>query len=204
MKGSQGVIVAVGLGMTWAHSSTGFYLSSRSLTKIAMVSFVGVKPGIIIGRSENLKADKLVEVQIPKNAVSNLKLKFALRLGRRLNTFVTDRPTWRPIDSTTGGATLLFRSDIQTPPAELDVGKDEKAVGIPIDTKMFRRRSSSNQACLVNFRVPTAASLSMPTPVSPPICRNDANTAAGHAESGKSRFASARTRKIESDSNVRF
>jgi hypothetical protein len=175
MKSSQGVIVAVGLGIAGALVNW-FYLSSEA-SKIEMVSFIGVKPGILIRRSENIKVGSVVEVHIPKNHVGNLK-KFAFG-WEELNT-VKDRPTWRQIDSDTGGATLLFRSDVQTPPAELDLHSGQMAVGIPVDAKMVVLQLIK-PGTSVTFRVPTAPSLSMPTPVAHPI--SGTTPAAGAATS---------------------
>ena len=71
MKGIQGLIVAVVLGL--AGAAANFYYLNTEAQKKDMVAFIGIKKGVIIGRGDKLTEDKLVKVEIPANHVGNLK-----------------------------------------------------------------------------------------------------------------------------------
>lgn len=159
MKGIQGLIVAAGLGVAGAVLNF-FYLSSKA-RDIEMVSFIGVKPDVIIGRGERLVPDNLVEVEIPKNRVGNLK-DFAFLWGEE--GAVENRTTWRTLTD----GTLLLRSDIKTPPPELELGKDETAMWIPVDSRAFVP-SLVMPGDMVSFRVPALhpGAAMQPTPAAP-------------------------------------
>ena len=71
MKGIQGLIVAIGLGVAGALFNWA-YLASRS-SQDATVSFVGIKEGQTIHRGEVLQDEHLVELSMPERWVGNLK-----------------------------------------------------------------------------------------------------------------------------------
>jgi hypothetical protein len=161
MKGVQGLIIAIFLGLAGAIANY-FYLSSEA-RKIEMVSFIGIKPGVIVGRGERLKADSFVPVEIPKNAVGNLR-DFAFLWTEK--STVENVTTWRPLADGLEG-TLVMRSDIKTPPPELDLGKDETAVWIPVDSRAFVPALLS-PGDMVSFRVPSLRWAAVPTPAGKP------------------------------------
>ena len=80
MKGIQGLIVAVGLGIAGALNWA--YLASRS-SQDATVSFVGIKNGQTVNRGEILRDDHFVELSIPERWVGNLKDFAVLHSGGR-------------------------------------------------------------------------------------------------------------------------
>ena len=67
MKGIQGLIVAVVLGLFGAIANF-FYLNTEAQKK-DMVGFIGVKQGVLIAPGEKLSEDKLVKIEIPANHV---------------------------------------------------------------------------------------------------------------------------------------
>ena len=156
MKGIQGLIVAVGLGVAGALLNF-FYLSSKAHEK-DMVSFIGIKRDVVIGRGERLVPDHLVEVGIPKDAVGNLA-EIAM-LWSELGA-VENRTTWRTLSD----GSLLLRTDLKTPPPELELGKDETAMWIPVDSRAFVP-SLLKPGAMVSFTFP--ADPRAPTRAVPP------------------------------------
>ena len=128
MKGIQGLIVAVGLGILGAILN--FAYLHNEAQKLDLVYFIAVKPDATIARGDKLVADKLVKLGVPKQSVGNLK-DFAI-LYEDLRT-VEGAPVWRTLSE----GSLLLQADLVTPTKELDLGKGEKAMWIPVDTKSF-------------------------------------------------------------------
>jgi hypothetical protein len=158
MKGIQGLIVAVGLGVVGAVLNY-FYLAGEA-KKIQMVSFIGLKPEMIVGRGDRLTADHLVEVRIPESAVGNLR--HVAFLWDELRS-VENTTVWR----TLGDSSLLLRSDIKTPPPELQLGKDETAAWIPVDSRAFVP-SLLLPGDTVSFILPVSRQPGAPTPAPAP------------------------------------
>lgn len=128
MKGIQGVIIAVGLGIAgslfnWA------YLTSRS-SQDATVSFVGIKDGQTVNRGEVLRDEHLVKLSIPERWIGNLK-DFAVLFSARET--VVGRPVWR----TLSGECLLLNDDLKTPPEALKLEEGEQIMWIPVETRTF-------------------------------------------------------------------
>lgn len=151
MKGIQGLIIAVGLGIAGAVAN--FYYLANEAQKVEMVRFIGVKPGVTIARGDKLTESNLVAVEIPKNLVGNL-FEFACKYSE-IND-VLGRYVWRTLDCSDNGSVLLMRSDLKTPPKELELGKGERAIGIPVDARTFVT-SLVNPGDKVSFKVPTLA-----------------------------------------------
>jgi hypothetical protein len=154
MKSIQGLIVAAGLGVAGAVLNY-FYLAGET-QKIAMVSFIGIKPGAVIGRGDRLTTENLTEVRIPKNAVGNLTS--VAFLWDELPT-VENAATWRTLSD----SALLLRSDLKTPPPELELGKEETAMWIPVDARAFVP-SLLMPGDLVSFKVPALHGAAGPPP----------------------------------------
>ena len=89
-----------------------------------------MKPDVKIARGERLKAEDLVKLGIPKQAVGNLK-EYAV-LYDDLHTV-----EGAPVCRTLAEGSLLLQDDLRTPPQDLDLGKGEEAMGIPVDTRTF-------------------------------------------------------------------
>ncbi len=127
MKGIQGLIVAVGLGVCAAILNY-FYLHNES-QKLKMVYFIALKPDKTVVRGERLSADDLEKVGIPEQHVGALPEHAVL---------YSDRATVdnQPVCRTLSGGALLLQDDIRTPlQDQLELGEGEKAIGIPIDTR---------------------------------------------------------------------
>ena len=157
MKGVQGLILAIGLGVAGALFNWAYlYNRSRDVEKI---NFIGIARGVTINRGEVLREDQLVPVGIPERWVGNLK-DFALLYDTRQT--VTGSPVWRTI----GGETLLLAEDLKTPPQELKLGEDEKAMWIPVDTRAFVP-SLVMPGDTVSF-IASRSQMVAPTPAKPP------------------------------------
>ncbi len=134
MKGIQGLIVAIGLGIAGALFNFA-YLAHRS-RDVETVAFIGIKEDKSIGRGELLTEDNLEPVEIPRRWVGKLE-DYAFLWSTRA-TVVGRRP-WRALE----GGTLLMRADLKTPPQELvfgvnlPPGVEERALGVPVDTRKF-------------------------------------------------------------------
>ena len=151
MKGIQGLIIAAGLGVA-AMLLNYFYLAGEA-SKMAMVSFVGIKPDAIVGRGERLIPENLVPVEIPANRVGNLK-DFAFLWSEK--STIENASTWRTLSD----CSLVLRSDIKTPPPELELGPDERAMWIPVDARAFVP-SLVRPGDMVYFKVPAGPQMVM-------------------------------------------
>jgi len=134
MKGIQGLAVAIVLGIVGA-SLNWAYLYSRSKDFVTE-AFIVVKPDVTVERGERLSEDHLEPLYVPLQAVPSFD-RFAVRYADRRT--VTGMSVWR----TLRGGYLLLQDDLKTAPHELNFGKrsptgtEERAVGIPVDTKSF-------------------------------------------------------------------
>ncbi len=128
MKGIQGLILAIGLGVAGALFNWA-YLAGKS-SQETMVSFVGIKGNTTVNHGEILRDEDLVPVRIPLRLVGNLN-NFAVRydgkgsvVGQRVSRNMT-------------GECLLLREDLKTPPQKLDLEEGEDVWWIPVDTRAF-------------------------------------------------------------------
>jgi len=132
MKGSQGLIVAVLLGVFGLALN---YLYLRDRTKgVEMISFVGIKTDTTINPGDLLKEEHLVEVKIPAINVYD---------GRKrddpadLRKFVYQ---YKDIDTVKGiraarpyrGGELVFFADYRTAPRELDLNEGEQLIWVRV------------------------------------------------------------------------
>ncbi len=150
MKGIQGLIIAIGLGIAGAILNFA-YLVTKS-QELEMVDFIGVRPEVTVNRGDRLKEDALQKVSLPRNAAGNLD-KFAFpfsAMGSVKNEIV---------HRTLEGGTLVMRSDLKTPVQDLSFGQDtppgveERAMFVPIDAKKIVP-SLVSPGDLVTFVVP--------------------------------------------------
>ncbi len=134
MKGIHGLILAIGLGIAGALFNFA-YLAQRS-KDVEKVSFIGVKADKAVGLGELLTEDAVEPVDIPRRSVGRLE-DYAVLWSARQTVF--NRGVARPLE----GGSLLLRSDLKTPPRELEFGRnlapgvEERAIGVPIDTRKF-------------------------------------------------------------------
>jgi Flp pilus assembly protein CpaB len=131
MKGVQGILLSIGLGLAGAVCNW-MYLE-RLAGREARVSFIGVRADAQINVGETLREDQLVPINIPKSAVGNLE---------------QVAPQWKDLPLVKGmpsarsfrGGELVMQQDIRTPGAKdlnEKIGKNEVALWIPIDMRTF-------------------------------------------------------------------
>ncbi len=165
MKGTTGIIVAIGLGIAGALANL-FYLYSES-HKVQLVSFIGIKKPVACG--ERLVEDNLLEVKIPQDQARSL-VKYACPWSALKS--VTNETVWRALDNSEG-AVLLLWSDIKTPHKELELGKGERAAYVPLPRNVVT--SQINPGDKVSFKFWNA--VPAPTPA-----RKEPTSASGTAE----------------------
>jgi len=134
MKGIQGLILALGLGIAGALFNWA-YLHQKSMEQ-AMVQFVGIQPNVTVNAGEKLTEEHLAPVAIPAGSVGNLK-DFAYLWETRSS--LVGRPVYRTL---TGGS-LVLRDDLKTPPPELvfaenlPPGEEERVLWVPVASNSF-------------------------------------------------------------------
>jgi Flp pilus assembly protein CpaB len=128
MKGMPGLAIACFLGLL-AAGLNWFYLDHKS-REFQKVSFVSVAPDTQIHIGETFTASHFAEMPVPEVAARKLEAVAVL---------------WKDLDTVVGmnavrefsGEELLLRKDLETPPAELELAQDERAMWIPVDQKNF-------------------------------------------------------------------
>ncbi|MBC8117434.1 MAG: hypothetical protein H7062_23805 [Candidatus Saccharimonas sp.] len=150
MKGIQGLLLALGLGLAGAVCNW-FYLE-RLAGREAKVSFIGIRADAQINVGDTLLDSHLVKVDIPRSAVGNLD---------------QVAPHWKDLPLVAGwpsnrsyrGGELVLQQDIRTPGAkDLNdkLGRDEVALWIPIDNRTFNSMRV-NPDDEVSFILPNSA-----------------------------------------------
>lgn len=150
MKGIQGLLLSLGLGLAGAVCNW-FYLE-RLAGKEAKVSFIGIKADAQINVGDTLLESHLVKVDIPRSAVGNLDQVAPLW---SLKSTVAGQATSRSFR----GGELVLQQDLRTPGAkDLNdkLGRDEVAIWIPIDTRTFNSMRV-NPDDEVSFLLPNSA-----------------------------------------------
>lgn len=128
MKGMPGLVAAIVLGLL-AAGLNWFYLERKS-REFEKVSFVSIAPEVQIHPGETFVASHFAEMPVPEVA------------ARRLESIAV---LWKDLDTVVGmnavrefrGEQLLLRTDLETPPAELELGENERALWIPVDSRTF-------------------------------------------------------------------
>ena len=158
MKGLQGLIIAIGLGIIGALCNFA-YLAVKS-QDVNRVAFIGIHPDKEVPRGGKLLKEHLVRVEMPANTVGNLD-QFVYSFDQVDS--VVGFPVWRTLH----GGSLLLRQDIKTAEAELVFGQDTRdgvldlALGVPIDQRKIVL-SLINPGDKVSFIVPAGGD--RPTP----------------------------------------
>ena len=128
MKAILGLVVAIFLG------ALGFVLNMVYLNDAGAMkkteSFLGVRVGAEVEVGEKFTEKMLDRVELPQDRVGNLH-QFAFLYSDR-GTVVGERAA-RRLD----GGELILRSDLRTPPPEINLKDGEIAVGVPIDVRQF-------------------------------------------------------------------
>lgn len=167
MKGMYGLLLAVGLGVAGALLNWS-YLARRS-REIESEAFIGIAPGVAIRPGDTFRTEDLVEVKIPRNRVGMLR-EFAVP-WLSANTVVGTNAV-RDFQE----GELILRRDLRTPPPEpRPLAKDERELGIPIDTRTFVP-SLYKAGDWISFVVPKSRSL-IPNPGdAPPTAAGNSGT----------------------------
>jgi hypothetical protein len=189
MRGIQGLVVALGLGICGALFNW-IYLNTRS-QQMEMEQFIGIRPKTVVERNTLLTAQHLVPVPIPREAAASLR-DFALLYSARQSVI------GHSVTRTIPGGSLLLNDDLRTPPLELDLGQGpdregqarERAMWVPFDTRSFIP-SLITPGNLVSFLVqrpptPAPARAAPPKPdgqpASVPVTGPSAGEPAGNTE----------------------
>lgn len=156
MKGTL-FISAIVLGVLGAVCNF-LYLKSK-VPDVETDGFVGIQSDAEVSRGERLTAEHLVEVDIPRRNVGNLR---DVAVPYSAVQSVLGSRVWRPLP----GGSLLLRQDLTTPPQELKLAANEAIIWIPIDS-----RSTVPSLIVpgdqVSFLISTSR-LGMPTPAPDP------------------------------------
>lgn len=128
MKGMPGLASALILGLL-AAGLNWFYLDRKS-REFEKVSFVSIAPETLIHPGETFTRSHFAEMPAPEAAAQRLERVAVL---------------WKDLDTVIGmnavrefsGDELLLRTDLETPPAELQLAENERALWIPVDQKSF-------------------------------------------------------------------
>lgn len=150
MKGVQGLLLSLGLGLAGAVCNW-LYLE-RLAGKEARVSFIAIRADVQINIGDTLREDQLVKIDIPRSAVGNLE---------------QVAPRWSDLKLVVGwpstrsyrGGELVLQQDIRTPGAKdlnEKLGKNEVALWIPVDMRTFNS-SRVNPDDEVSFILPRVA-----------------------------------------------
>jgi hypothetical protein len=97
---------------------------------VESVKFVGIAPGARILRGDTFAESHFTPVEIPKNRIGQLD-QFAV-LFADIHTIIGSHATRNYEEGE-----LVLRSDLKTPPPELNLQPDERAMWIPVDTRTF-------------------------------------------------------------------
>lgn len=128
MKGMPGLASALILGLL-AAGLNWFYLDRKS-REFEKVSFVAIAPETLIHPGETFTRAHFAEMPVPEAAARKLEGIAVL---------------WKDLETVIGmnavrefsGDELLLRTDLETPPGELELAENERALWIPVDQKSF-------------------------------------------------------------------
>jgi hypothetical protein len=157
MKGIQGILIAIGLGL--AGTILSWLYLERLAGREAKVAFIGVKANSAINVGDVIRAEHLTPIEIPRSRVGNLE---------------TVAPLWEyhstviglPSTRTFQGGEIVLQQDLRSPGMrDLNdkLGKNEVAVWLPVDPRTFNA-ARVNPDDEVSFVVPRAGLPTSPTP----------------------------------------
>jgi len=126
MKGIQGLVIAIVLGVLGACVNMYYLYKGRT---IETVDFIGVREGAKIMRGKRISSDQLVPVAIPREHVGNLD-DFAVRFNQKAT--IVGRKAVRNFSGS--GSELVLLEDLRTPPPHLELKEDEAAIWVTINT----------------------------------------------------------------------
>ncbi len=148
MKGIQGLIIAVFLGLIGAGVNLAYLYKGRNMKD---EKFVGIKQGVKLKRGETILQEHLEEVSIPEANVGSLQ-DYAY-LYSRVNT-VAGQKSSRSYSGETGE--LVMQQDLRTPHTRLKLKPSERAVSVTIDTRATVASQIIPGVTPVSFSLPTS------------------------------------------------
>ncbi len=161
MKGAQGVLIAVALGVV-GFVCNWLYLD-REASQVELVSFVGVTQDAGVNRGDVFQSEHLSQVSVPANHQGQLST-VAIPWSER-DLVIGQKATRTMAES---GTELVFYSDLTTP-ASKDINElisdDERVMWLPVDARTFNAQHV-DPGDKVTFRIPefgTGASSTRPT-----------------------------------------
>lgn len=132
MKGIQGLILALGLGVAGAMFNWAYL--HQEAANLEIVQFVGINPDVTVNPGDKLTLEHLKPVGIPAGSVANLRDYAFLWVDH--STVLS-----RPVHRTLTGGSLLMRDDLKTPLSQLVYGEnvpegvEECVMWVPVDPK---------------------------------------------------------------------
>ena len=147
MKGTQGLVIAVALGITGAVCNW-LYMAQQA-TNYERVAFLAVGNGMQIEAGDKFTEAHFIRIDIPKSDLGNLE-KTAVKWSD-LNVVVGHPATKDYI-----GGEIILNQDLRTPAKEdLNnlIGKDERVIWLPVDSRTFNPQHV-NPGDQVSFKVP--------------------------------------------------
>ena len=162
MKGAQGIMIAVAMGVV-GFVCNWLYLE-REASRVELVSFVGVSQPADVKRGDVIQSDDLVPISMPKSHESQLAQVAVLWDQRDL---VIGQKAARDL-AVSGEAELVMHRDLTTP-AIKDINEliadNERVMWLPVDSRTFNPQHV-DPGDQVSFRIPEfgkGASRSQPT-----------------------------------------
>ena len=162
MKGAQGIMIAVAMGVV-GFVYNWLYLE-REASRVELVSFVGVSQPADVKRGDVIQSDDLVPISMPKSHESQLAQVAVLWDQRDL---VIGQKAARDL-AVSGEAELVMHRDLTTP-AIKDINEliadNERVMWLPVDSRTFNPQHV-DPGDQVSFRIPEfgkGASRSQPT-----------------------------------------
>jgi len=162
MKGAQGIMIAVAMGVV-GFVCNWLYLE-REASRVELVSFVGVSQPADVKRGDVIQSDDLVPISMPKSHESQLAQVAVLWDQRDL---VIGQKAARDL-AVSGEAELVMHRDLTTPAIkdinEL-IAENERVMWLPVDSRTFNPQHV-DPGDQVSFRIPEfgkGASRSQPT-----------------------------------------
>ena len=162
MKGAQGIMIAVAMGVV-GFVCNWLYLE-REASRVELVSFVGVSQPADVKRGDVIQSGDLVPISMPKSHESQLAQVAVLWDQRDL---VIGQKAARDL-AVSGEAELVMHRDLTTP-AIKDINEliadNERVMWLPVDSRTFNPQHV-DPGDQVSFRIPEfgkGASRSQPT-----------------------------------------
>ena len=162
MKGAQGIMIAVALGVV-GFVCNWLYLE-REASRVELVRFVGVSQPADVKRGDVIQSEDLVPISMPKSHESQLSQVAVLWDQKDL---VIGQKAARDL-AVSGEAELVMHRDLTTPAIkdinEL-IAENERVMWLPVDSRTFNPQHV-DPGDQVSFRIPEfgeGASRSQPT-----------------------------------------